>query len=100
MTLKVILRSLSSTAEIVSSCCFFFTYYFNVAIICLSIQAVLNLNILTCIVNQNMVYIFGMALQVISRPFKFEFLKLCHFIAFFLSLLDYCTEKVPAIESK
>ena len=82
MTLKVILRSLSSIAKIVPSWWFFFTYYFNVAMF-LSIQAVFNLNILTCTVNQNMVYIFRMTLPVILRPFKFEFLKLCHFIAFF-----------------
>ena len=41
-------------------------------------QVVCNLNILTCIVNQNnyMVDIFAMTLKVISRPFNIELLRL------------------------
>ena len=40
-------------------------------------QVVCNLNILTCIVNQNIWLIFfAMTLKVISRPFNIEWLRL------------------------
>ena len=39
-------------------------------------QVVFNLNILTCIVNQNIWFIFAMTLNVISRPFNIELLRL------------------------
>ena len=40
-------------------------------------QVVCNLNILTCIVNQNIwLTFFGMTLKVISRPFNIVLLRL------------------------
>ena len=64
MMLKVILRSLSSAAKIVPSC-FFFTYYFDVAIICFFLyrqyinrQYIKYFNILMCMVNQNIWFTF------------------------------------------
>ena len=35
-----------------------------------------------------MVDIFGMTLEVISRPFNIELLRLCHFLVFLQLLLD------------
>ena len=35
-----------------------------------------------------MVDIFGMILEVISRPFNIELLRLCHFVDFLQLLLD------------
>ena len=35
-----------------------------------------------------MVDIFGMTLEVISRPFNIELLRLCHFVVFLQLLLD------------
>ena len=35
-----------------------------------------------------MVAIFGMTLEVISRPFNIELLRLCHFAVFLQLLLD------------
>ena len=35
-----------------------------------------------------MVDIFGMTLEVISRPFNIELLRLCHFLFFLQLLLD------------
>ena len=35
-----------------------------------------------------MVDIFGKTIEVISRPFNIELLRLCHFLAFLLLLLD------------
>ena len=38
-----------------------------------------------------MVDIFGMTLEVISRPFYIELLQSRHFVAFLYLLLDICT---------
>ena len=74
------LRSLSLFAQIFSS--YGFDLYINVMLLynlLLFMQVVCNLNILTCIVNQNIWLIFfAMTLKVISRPFNIELLRLFH----------------------
>ena len=51
-------------------------------------QVVFNLNILTCIVNQNIWFIFAMTLKVISSPFNIELLRFCDFVVYLQLLLD------------
>ena len=41
-----------------------------------------------------MVDIFGMTLEVISRPFYIELLQSRHFVAFLYLLLDICTSSL------
>ena len=40
-----------------------------------------------------MVDIFGMTLEVISRPFMFKLLKLCHFDSLFFELVEMVITK-------